>query len=335
MSPIEPQPKSAAHTVSVVVPVYNSQDTLRDLVARLNAALPPICAQFEVLLINDGSRDASWEVIRELVEQYPFVHGLNMMRNYGQHNALLCGVRSARYDIVVTMDDDLQHPPEEIYKLLDRLDEGFDVVYGAPARLPHSLWRNLFSRLTKRMLAYVMGIPTVREIGAFRAFRTVLRNAFTTYESPNVIIDALLSWGTTRFGSTPVEEKQRVVGHSNYNFSKLFAQAMFILTGFSTKPLRFTSFLGFGFTLVGIAVFLYVFITYLVFGSIPGFPFLSSIIAIFSGVQLFAIGILGEYLGRVFDRSTDRPTYVVGQTLINASADEEPRALEQPDQPRA
>src|SRR5690606_23127892 len=132
-----------------------------------------------------------------------------------------------------------------------------------------------------------------------------------------------------------VEEKQRAVGHSNYNFSKLFAQAMFILTGFSTKPLRFTSFLGFGFTLVGIAIFLYVFISYLAFGSIPGFPFLSSIIAIFSGVQLFAIGILGEYLGRVFDRSTDRPTYVVGQTLTNTRAGEEPRELERPGQPRA
>lgn len=322
MQPMSPKTAISQRTVSVVIPVYNSQDTLRELVKRLAAVLPGVCQRYEVMLINDGSRDASWEVIRELVQEFPFVHGLNMMRNYGQHNALLCGMRTAQYDIIVTMDDDLQHPPEEIYKLLDRLDEGYDVVYGAPRKLPHSLWRNLFSRLTKRMLAFVMGIPTVREIGAFRAFRTHLRNAFTTYQSPNVIIDVLLSWGTTRFGSVRVEEKQRTIGHSNYNFSRLFAQGMFILTGFSTKPLRFASSLGFGFTLVGIAVFLYVFISYLVAGSIPGFPFLASIIAIFSGVQLFAIGLLGEYLGRVFDRSTDRPTYVVGQSLTHQPADD-------------
>lgn len=322
MQPMNPQTVPNPRTVSVVIPVYNSQDTLRELVTRLGAVLPGICSRFEVMLINDGSRDASWEVIQTLVQEFPFVHGLNMMRNYGQHNALLCGVRNARYDIVVTMDDDLQHPPEEINKLLDRLDEGYEVVYGAPKKLPHSLWRNLFSRLTKRMLAFVMGIPTVRDIGAFRAFRTHLRKAFTSYQSPNVIIDVLLSWGTTRFGSVAVEEKQRTVGHSNYNFSRLFSQGMFILTGFSTKPLRFASSLGFGFTLVGIAVFLYVFISYLLAGSIPGFPFLASIIAIFSGVQLFAVGLLGEYLGRVFDRSTDRPTYVVGQSLTNPHADD-------------
>jgi undecaprenyl-phosphate 4-deoxy-4-formamido-L-arabinose transferase len=329
MPSIKPPETQSGRTVSVVVPVYNSQDTLRELVTRLGAVLPGACERYEVLLINDGSHDASWDVITALVQEFPFVHGINMMRNYGQHNALLCGTRSARYEVIVTMDDDLQHPPEEINKLLDRLDEGFDVVYGAPTRLPHSLWRNLFSWLTKRTLAFVMGIPTVREIGAFRAFRTHLRNAFAHYQSPNVIIDALLAWGTTRFGSVPVEEKQREVGRSNYNFSRLFAQGMFILTGFSTKPLRFTSFLGFGFTLVGIAVFLYVFISYLVAGSIPGFPFLSSIIAIFSGVQLFAIGILGEYLGRVFDRSTDRPTYVIGQTLEHAQEEAGEPALSQ------
>ncbi len=320
---------SAERTVSVVVPVYNSQETLRELITRLGAALQPVCARYEILLINDGSRDASWSVIEELVREFPFVQGINLMRNYGQHNALLCGVRSAQYATVVTMDDDLQHPPEEIYKLLDKLDEGFDVVYATPERLPHSFWRNIFSRLTKRTLAFVMGIPTVREIGAFRAFRTRLREAFAHYQSPNVILDALLAWGTTRFASVRAEERQRLVGHSNYNFSKLFAQGMFILTGFSTKPLRFTSFLGFGFTLVGIAVFLYVFISYLVAGSIPGFPFLSSIIAIFSGVQLFAIGILGEYLGRIFDRSTDRPTYVIGERLANPG-EEPPRGQDVP-----
>jgi glycosyltransferase involved in cell wall biosynthesis len=310
-------PFPLTETISVVIPVYNSHETLRELVTRLGQVLPDLCNQYEVLLVNDGSRDRSWEVIRELSCEFPFLRGINMMRNYGQHNALLCGIRSASYAVIVTMDDDLQHPPEQIAKLITRLAEGYDVAYGIPKDLPHSLWRNLFSKLTKRMLATIMGIPEVREIGSFRAFRTSLRNAFTGYQSPNVIIDVLLSWGTSRFGTVLVEEKPRAVGKSNYTVRKLFAHAMLILTGFSTGPLRFTSYLGFTFTLIGIGIFLFVLISYLTAGSIPGFPFLASMVAIFSGVQLFAIGILGEYLGRVFDRSTDRPTYVIDTIIQN------------------
>ncbi len=302
-----------AHTLSVVIPVYNSEDTLRPLVERLAATLPEISSQFEALLVNDGSVDRSWEQICALVEQYPWVRGINLMRNYGQHNALLCGVQAAAYEVIVTMDDDLQHPPEEIPKLLARLDEGYDVVYGSPTRLPHALWRNLFSRFTKRMLAYIMGIRTVRDIGPFRAFRTRLRLAFQNYQSPSVILDVLLSWGTSRFAAVPVHEAARPVGRSNYNFYKLFRVAMEILTGFSTLPLRLASLIGFLFTLFGVAVFFYVLFVFFTAGSIPGFPFLASIISIFSGTQLFALGIFGEYLARIFDRSIDRPPYVVAE----------------------
>ncbi len=300
---------------SVVVPVYNSELTLEPLVAQLGEVLPEVTGDYEVILVNDGSRDCSWDVICDLSQRFRWVRGINMMRNYGQHNALLCGLRMAHCEVVVTMDDDLQHPPREIPKLLERLDDGFDVVYGFPRKLPHSLWRNLFSQMTKRTLAFVMGIKTVREISAFRAFRTGLRDAFTTYQSPGVIIDVLLSWGTTRFTSVAVDEEPRQVGQSNYNFSKLVAQALLILTGYSTIPLRLASYVGFGFTLFGILIFLYVLVVYFVAGSIPGFPFLASIISLFSGFQLFTLGIFGEYLSRIFDRSMDRPTYVIGEQV--------------------
>ena len=296
---------------SVVVPVYNSELTLRELTARIGAVLPALCPHYELVLVNDGSRDQSWAVIRELAAQYPWVRGINMMRNYGQHNALLCGARSARCEVVVTMDDDLQHPPEEIHKLLERLSEGYDVVYGIPTKLPHSFLRNLFSRFTKRMLARVMGIPTIRDIGSFRAFKSNLCIAFETFQSPNVILDVLLSWGTTHFGITSVEEAPRTTGRSNYNFFKLATQAMLVLTGFSTLPLRFVSWIGFTFTLFGFFLFLFVISQYLMAGSIPGFPFLASVVTLFSGTQLFALGIFGEYLARIFDRSMDRPPYIV------------------------
>jgi len=300
-------------SVSVVVPVYNSQATLDELIARLAKALPDISRAYEVVLVNDGSQDGSWAKIVEITQDNPWVRGVNLMRNYGQHNALLCGIRTARHQVIVTMDDDLQHPPEEIHKLLEKLEQGYDVVYASPEALPHSWWRNWFSRFTKRALAYLMGIKTVRDIGPFRAFRSDLRKAFDTYQNPSVLIDALLSWGTTRFAVAKVNELPRPVGRSNYNFYKLFGIAMEVLTGFSTIPLRLTSLIGFVFTLFGVVVFIYVLIVFFVAGSIPGFPFLASIISLFSGSQLFALGIFGEYLARIFDRSMDRPPYVVGE----------------------
>jgi glycosyltransferase involved in cell wall biosynthesis len=296
---------------SVVIPVYNSESTLQLLMKRLEQTLSKIAEEYEVILVNDGSQDQSWQIIETLSHQHSWIVGINLMRNYGQHNALLCGVRTARYPICVTMDDDLQHPPEEIPKLIAKLQEGHDVVYGIPNKLPHSLWRNFFSYVTKRILAFIMNVKTVKDIGSFRAFRTDLRKAFSRYQSPGVILDALLSWGTVRFSSVTIEANPREQGKSNYNFAKLVGQALLILTGFSTVPLRFASWLGFFATLFGIAIFLYVVITYLAAGSIPGFPFLASIISIFSGTQLFALGIFGEYLARVFDRSMEHPAYIV------------------------
>jgi glycosyltransferase involved in cell wall biosynthesis len=304
-------------TLSIVIPVFNGQETLPELVARLSDVLPSLSASYETILVNDGSQDGSWETIQELASVYPWLHGINMMRNYGQHNATLCGVRAAQGEIIVTMDDDLQHPPEEINKLLSKLGEGYDVVYGLPAKLPHTLWRNWFSLFTKRILASVMGIKTIREIGAFRAFRSRLRKAFENYQAADVILDVLLSWGTIRFASVPVTAEQRTTGKSNYNFYRLFRIAMLILTGYSTAPLRFASMLGFFFTIFGIVVFVYVLGVYFFLGSIPGFPFLASLITLFSGTQLFALGLIGEYLARVFDRSMEQPPYVIGDETNN------------------
>lgn len=307
--------RNTLSSCSVVVPVYNSELTLAALVERLGQSLPQITPDYEVILVNDCSPDRSWEIICNLSEKYPWVRGINLMRNYGQHNALLCGIRAARKEIIITMDDDLQHPPEEIHKLVEKLETGYDVVYGSPQKMPHSPWRNFFSWLTKRMLAFVMGINIVRELSAFRAFRASLRAAFSDYQSPGVIIDALLSWGTSRFASVLVNEEPRQFGRSNYNFSRLASQVFLILTGFSTVPLRIASWLGFAFMILGVGVFVYVVAVYFLMGSIPGFPFLASIISLFSGSQLFALGIFGEYLARIFDRSMDRPPYVIGETV--------------------
>ncbi len=299
---------------SVVIPVYKSQSTLPGLVERLDKVLSGLSENYEVILVNDDSPDQSWDVIVSLSKQYQFVRGVDLMRNYGQHNATLCGVRLARHEVVITMDDDLQHPPEEIHLLLEKLQEGYDVVYGVAKKLPHSWWRNLGSILTKLMLASTIGSKTVRDVSAFRVFRTDLRQAFEGYNNPDVMIDVLLSWGTTRFAGVLVDEQPRSIGKSNYTLGRLFRMSLLYLTNFSTKPLRFSNIIGFIFTLIGFIGFVYVITIYFLAGSVPGFPFLASAIMVFSGVQLFALGIIGEYLARVFERTAGRRPYTIART---------------------
>lgn len=295
--------------LSIVVPVYRGELYLPALTQRLSAALPTFAESFEVIFVYDGSPDASWAVIEALTQKFLWARGIRLMRNYGQHNATLCGARAARYEIIVTMDQDLQHPPEEIPALLAKLEEGYDVVYGAPKKLPQGFLRNFLTANIKTILARVIGAPAIQNISAFRAFRADLLAAFENFNSPAVILDALLSWGTTRFAAVPVNIAP--AERSNYNFSALVKAALLILTGYSALPLRLASWLGFAMTLFGFGVFVYVMYVYFALGSLPGFPFLASVIALFSGAQMFTLGIFGEYLARIFDRSMERPAYVV------------------------
>ena len=299
-------------SLSVVIPVYRSQQTLRELHRRIVAALEPVEPAFEVLLVEDCGGDAAWQVIESLASQDARVRGIKLARNYGQHNALLCGIRAARGEIVVTIDDDLQNPPEEIPKLLAALAEGCDVVYGTPQKETHNFFRNQASRITKFALQSAMGAETAGKVSAFRAFRTRLRDAFDAYRSPTVNIDVLLTWGTTRFGMVRVRQDERTLGDSGYSFGKLVNHAINMMTGFSTLPLQIASVLGLVFGSVGFLILIYVIWGYFSHGSsVPGFTFLASIIAIFSGVQLFTLGIFGEYLARMHFRSMERPPYTL------------------------
>jgi undecaprenyl-phosphate 4-deoxy-4-formamido-L-arabinose transferase len=295
-----------------VIPVYRSAASLPELLRRLEPVLERGAASYEILLVDDDSPDASWATIEKLAAERRAVRGLSLGRNYGQHAAVLSGVLEARFDVIVTLDDDLQHPPEEIPKLLAKLAEGFDVVYGSPLEEQHGFLRDLASRATKLALRTAMGVEIAGEVSAFRAFRTRLREAFREYRSPYVSIDVLLTWGTTRFAAVPVRHDPRRLGASNYTFRKLVTHAINMATGFSVVPLRLASLVGFAFTAFGTGVLAYVLGRYLLEGgSVPGFPFLASVVAIFSGAQLFALGIIGEYLARMHFRMLGRPPFTV------------------------
>ena len=298
--------------LSAVVPAYNSELSLRPLLARLEPVLAASAGAYEVILVNDGSRDGTWKVIEGLMRAHPWVRGIDLMRNCGQHNALLCGIRAARHGLIVTLDDDLQDPPEEIPKLVAAMTSDVDVVYGAPINEVHGFWRDLASQVTKMVLQGVLGAETARMVGPFRLFRTEVRKAFDDYRGMFVNIDVLLTWGTTRFRAIRVRHDPRQLGQSNYGVGKLLAHTLNMLTGFSTLPLQLASYLGFTLTVVGALLLAYVFGRYAIQGvAVPGFAFLASIIIIFSGTQLFSLGVIGEYLSRMHFRLLDRPAYVV------------------------
>jgi undecaprenyl-phosphate 4-deoxy-4-formamido-L-arabinose transferase len=301
--------------VSVVVPVFGDGGDLVDLSRRVGSVLGAIGGGWELILINDGSPAATWEIVRALASTSPNIKGINLRRNFGQQNALVAGIRAASGEIIVTLDDDLQHPPEEIPVLLSRL-QGADVVYGTPSDRVRGAGRHLVSALSKRVLATVLGATHARSIGAFRAFRGPLRAIFEHYNGPYVSVDVLLSWSTTRIAAVPVRYEPRRRGRSGYRWSPLFTLTINMVTGFSVWPLRVASVIGIVFAGFGVSVLAFVLVRYVTSGAtVPGFAFLACIIAIFSGAQLFSLGIIGEYLARMYFRTLDKPAYVIESTV--------------------
>jgi undecaprenyl-phosphate 4-deoxy-4-formamido-L-arabinose transferase len=281
------------------------------LVDRIHSVLDPIGIDYEVVLVVDGSPDDTWDIVRRLA-MHERVRGIELMRNYGQHSAILAGVLSARNDVVVTMDDDLQHPPESIPQLVMALGDGVDLVYGVAEVEKRGFWRNLASRSVKSAMAITLGGAHARKISAFRAFRRELRDPFVDVRDAFVSIDVILSWVTTRIVSIEVQMDDRAVSRSNYNVRSLFSHALNMVIGYSIKPLKLVAVLGFATALVGFGLLIVVlFLFFTGRTDVAGFTTLASMVALFAGAQMTALGILGEYLGRLHFRSMHRPTFVV------------------------
>lgn len=304
------------NSISVVIPVYKSTGTLVSLTNRLPPVLASLCQAYEIIFVDDSGNNESWETLRKLHEAHPFVSVYQLSRNYGQHNATLCGMNAAKGDIIITMDDDLQHPPEVLPNLIAALKEDIDVVYGYPMVSNHNFFRTLASTLTKMVLSRVMGSDNARHVSALRAIRRAILQPLVEYKSPLVNIDVMLTWVTSSFTYTRVEHQERDTGSTGYSFSMLVKHGLNLITGFSSLPLQIASITGFVFAGFGICVLAYVVIGWLIEGSaVPGFTFLASIVSIFAGIQLLALGIMGEYVSRIFDRISERPKYFIRQKL--------------------
>lgn len=311
------------HSVSVVVPVFGGGADLQDLAARVRGVLDRLFRAWELILVNDGSPTGTWDRIAALAKSDSHIRGIDLLRNFGQHNALLAGIRASKGDLVVTMDDDLQHPPEEIPRLLEALGDD-DVIYGTPLERVRGRTRDLAAMLSKLALGTVLGPKHARNVAAFRAFRGSLREVFSAYDNPAVSIDVLLSWATSRIGAVGVRYEPRRQGRSGYGAWRLVSLTFNMVTGFSVWPLRASSLTGVAFAAFGVLVLAFVLFRYMTAGvAVPGFAFLASVVSIFAGAQLFSLGIMGEYLARIYFRTMHKPPYLV-RTTANLRDPERP-----------
>lgn len=298
--------------VSVVVPCYRSAATLPELTARLHEALPASVMDYEILLVVDGGDRETWRAALDAQYRSQHVQAVQLSRNYGQHNALLAGVRAARHDVVVTMDDDLQHRPEEVPALLAALTEDVDLVYGVAAEEEHGMARSFASRLAKAALERTLNVRGARQLSAFRAFRTFLRDGFTQLSGPHVSLDVALSWSTTNIAAVTVPMDERTHGRSNYTVRMLVRHTLNMVFGYSSTPLRLVTYLGFLVGSVGLALLGRVLYLYFSGGTtVAGFTTVASMVALFSAAQMIGIGLLGEYIGRIHSSGLGLPTYVV------------------------
>lgn len=267
---------------------------------------------WEAILVIDGSPDVTAAVAESLAVSHAKVQTLVLRRNFGQHNALIAGIRRARFETLITLDDDLQHPPEEIAKLLRALeDPAVDLAYGVAEIEEHGLMRSAASRFIKSSLA-LAGVSNARWVGAFRGFRTDLREAFENVNDPQPNLDVLLSWSTAAVVPVRLNMNRRATGRSTYSFSRLVSHALNMVTGYGVVPLKLATWLGFGFGFLGIILLLVVLVRYILGETtVAGFTTTIAVIALFSGAQLVTIGIIGEYLGRQHFRSMLKPMYVI------------------------
>ncbi|GAB1690041.1 glycosyltransferase family 2 protein [Krasilnikovia sp. M28-CT-15] len=302
-------------SVSIVIPCFRSTATLPPLVEGIAAAIPIDQRPYEIILVVDDDEDDTWELTAELARRGPAIRAIRLSRNYGQHNAIVAGIRAARHEVIITMDDDLQHPSTEIPVLLAALTPEFDLVYGVSDVEEHRAVRSLASRGVKWVLAWALGIRDARSFSALRAFRAHLTPVFDRIDGPHASIDVALSWATSRITATTVRMRPRPDGRSGYTLRSLARHTANMVFGFSIAPLRLVTMVGLAVGLVGLALFGKVTFAYFTGATtVAGFTTIASMVALFASAQLIALGVLGEYVGRIHTVGMGRPNYLIRES---------------------
>lgn len=308
--------------ISFVIPCYNSEHTIKQVVQQIDDAI--LDDMYEIILVNDCSTDLVWEVISDLAEGRDDIVGINLASNFGQHAALMAGYRVAHGDIIVSLDDDGQSPINEVYKLINKLDEGYDVVYAKyndkKYERRESALRRLGSSLATLMARTLLNQPKNVEGSSFYAMRRYILDEVVRYENAYPFLFGLVIRATRNIANVVVEQNERSYGHSGYTLSKLFSLWMNGFTAFSVKPLRIADVIGCFFALAGFIVMTIVVIRKLVFPDIAiGWSSIMSLMLIVAGITLLMLGLMGEYIGRIYICINKSPQYVIKTLVDNRS----------------
>ena len=301
--------------LTIVVPLYNSADTLERLVAELTALKIP--GGHELVLVNDGSRDHTAELAEQLVRRTDFpITLVKLARNYGEHNAVMAGLHQARGEFIVNLDDDLQNPPSEVLKLLEFAEKNkHEVVYSFYDEKQHDSWRNLGSWLTNRVADLLLDKPKGLYLSSFRCMSAFVAKEICKYDGPFVYVDGLILQVTQNIGRVQVAHAAREAGRSGYTLTKLVKLWLSMFMNFSTVPLHLATMLGFAMAGLGFLYAVEVIIEHFIFSNPLGWSSLMAALLVFSGTQLLVLGLVGEYLGRLYLTANKKPQFTVKEIV--------------------
>lgn len=315
---------SISPELSLVIPVYNGSETIRAVVESIQRVFAS--HSFEIILVNDGSEDDSENVCAQLVqESRGTVTLVQLSRNFGEHSAVLAGLGQARGEYMAVLDDDGQHPPEEVARMLAEIKEkNYDVVYGHYIEKQHSSFRNAGSRFNDRIATLMLGKPKDLYLSSFKVMNRFLVNEIIKYRGPYPYADGLIYRTTRRIGQIPVEHRANIAGPSRYTFRKLLGLWLNMFLNFSIKPLRLSVYVGLIVSCLSVLALGFIFVdkVWITPDLTLGIPTVLGCIVFFSGVQLMILGLVGEYLGRLYLDQTGTPQYIVRSvTRIESSTE--------------
>lgn len=303
--------------VSFVIPCYRSEKTIGKVVEEIDTTMSGLSDyEYEIILVNDSSPDNTFETIRELCNSHNNITGIDFAKNFGQHSALMAGIRETKGDYVVCLDDDGQTPADEVYKLLNALEDGADAVYARYAHKKHSVFRNFGTFMNEKMAQYLLGKPKELFVSSYFAVRRFVADEMIGYTGSFPYVIGLVLRSTKRIVNVDVNHRSREVGRSGYTFKKLITLWVNGFTAFSVKPLRIATAMGAVFAILGFLYGIYTIIKKFVVPDVPlGFSSIMSVLVFIGGMLMLMLGMVGEYIGRMYMGMNNSPQYVIREKL--------------------